>query len=330
VLAAAATGALRSGSALEPDAPAPIDETLRHVIARVAPGVVRIEVDGTRPVARPEKRFFRDLAAEPREGGAGIVLRADGLILTHATLVAYDLTRIEVLTGTGRRLVAELVARDPDLEVALLKADVGKEPLVPLELGTTIGLEPGRLVLTFGNPFGVARDSRASASLGVVTALGPLDAREVLYAGPIVATDAALNPGNEGGPLVDLDGRVLGVLAPLVRDRRAGSMVGYAIPIDAIAPRLEALARGGAPARIGLLVDAGPPLSVARVVPEGPADKAGVAEGDTLLELDGTVLALKDDLRRVLATKRPGAKVKLKVARKGVTLVLDLELGEGE
>lgn len=330
VFVGAATGVLRAGRALEPETPVPLDETVRRIIAKVGPSVVRVQVDGDVKERAPKRRFFRDPSVEPRDGGAGIVLRADGLVLTGASLLAVDLPRVEVLTGSGRRLEAEILSKDEKLDVALLKADVGSEPLVPVELGTASDLAPGRLVLSFGNPFGVARDSRPSASLGVVRFVGPIDAREAVFSGDAIFTDAAVNPGNEGGPLVDLEGRVVGVLAPLARDRRAQTMMGYAIPIDAIAPRLEALARGRSSARIGILLSEGADLVVNRVVPKSAADKAGVKEGDKLLELDGAKLGDRDALRKSLGGKRPGARVVLMLERAGSKVEVELELGGGE
>ncbi|MBI3725301.1 trypsin-like peptidase domain-containing protein [bacterium] len=336
-LVAAALGAARAGRALEPEPGLPLDETLERVIAKVSPAVVRIEVDGgDRRDVPPERRFFRDAeTGRPREGGAGIVLKPNGLVLTHATLVSFAMPRIEVLTPRGRRLRAELLARDAKLDVAMLKADVGDEPLAAVELGSSASLEPGRLAITFGNPFGVARDSRPSAAFGVVTAITKLDARDAVFTGKVIVTDGAVNPGNEGGPLVDLDGRVLGILGPLVRDRRSSTMIGYAIPIDAIAPRLEALAEGrGTPPRLGLMCEEDPTnggkLTVARVVPGSSAEAAGARERDVLVSLDGDPLSKKDDLRRALEKRRPGARVRLALERDGKPLELDVVLGEGE
>jgi S1-C subfamily serine protease len=329
LLAGASSALVRPSHGIEPEEPVTLDDSVRALVAKVGPAVVRIEVDGEPRDPRPERRFFRDPSVEPRDGGAGIVLRKDGLILTHSSLLAFDLPRIEVLTGSGRRLPAELLARDEKLEVALLKADPGSEPLPALELGTASDLVPGRLVLSFGNPFGVARDSRASASLGIVRYVGPLEARETNYSGNAILTDAAVNPGNEGGPLVDLDGRVVGLLAPLARDLRTQSLVGYAIPIDAIAPELERLAKGGSPGKLGLLLAEGPGLTVARIVPRGAAEKAGVQEGDTIVQVAGADAKTRDDLRRALADKRAGAKVALVVDRAGKRVELEATLEGG-
>lgn len=330
VVLGAVTGVLRSGRALEPETPLPLDETIKRIVARVGPSVVRVQVDGENKDPRPERRFFRDPSIEPRDGGAGVVIRPDGLVLTNASLLAVELPRIEILTGSGRRLVAELIAKDDRLDVALIKADVGKDPLPALELGTASDLVPGRIVLSFGNPFGVARDSRASASLGIVRFVGPLDAREAVYRGDVIFTDAAVNPGNEGGPLVDLDGRVVGLVAPLARDRRAQAMTGYAIPIDAIAPRLDALGKGVSSGKLGVLLAEGDALVVNRVVPKSAADKAGLKEGDKLLELDGAKLDGRDSLRKSLGDKRPGARVVFMLERAGSKMELEVELGGAE
>jgi serine protease Do len=326
LLLGATTALVRSSHATDPEEVVRLEQTVKHVIAKVGPSVVRIEVDGTPKDPRPERRFFRDPSVEPREGGAGVVIRKDGLVLTHASLLAFELPRIEVLTGSGRRLTADLLARDDKLDVALLKVDVGAEPLPAVELGTASDLVPGRVVLSFGNPFGVARDARASASLGVVRLVAPIDAREATYAGNVIFTDAAVNPGNEGGPLVDLDGRVVGIVAPLARDLRTQSLAGFAIPIDTVAPALERLAKGGPTGKIGILVK-DDDLIVERVVPESVAAKAGVLAGDKLVSVDGTQVASRDALRTLLDAKQRGARVKLSLERGGSPVTVELTLG---
>ncbi len=326
LLLGATTALLRSSHATDPEEVVRLEQTVKRVIAKVGPSVVRIEVDGTPKDPRPERRFFRDPSVEPREGGAGVVIRKDGLVLTHASLLAFELPRIEVLTGSGRRLAADVIARDEKLDIALLKVDVGDDPLPAVELGTASDLTPGRLVLSFGNPFGVARDARASASLGIVRFVGPIDARESTYAGSVIFTDAAVNPGNEGGPLVDLDGRVLGIVAPLARDQRTQSLSGFAIPIDAIAPGLERLSKGGSAGKIGILVK-DDDLVVERVVPDGPAGKAGVLAGDKLVSVDGTKVASREALRSLLEARQRGARVKLSFERAGSPVTVELTLG---
>jgi S1-C subfamily serine protease len=255
-------------------------------------------------------------------------------VLTHRSiaLAAKD-ARVIVATSSGRRLRADVLARDGEVDVALLKVDPGDQPLAAITIGTAEGLAPGRVVVALGNPFNVARDARASASLGVVQAIGKLDAREAVYQGDAILTDAGVNPGNEGGPLVDLDGRMIGLLAPIVRDRRSDALVSVAIPMDAIVPRLEMLAKGGAPGRMGILCSPADRdakgLLVQRVVPGSPADKAGVREGDRVKSLDGEPIDSVAALLRGLENLHAGSTAKLVLERGGEDVKLDVHLGEG-
>lgn len=258
-------------------------DAVHAAISRAAPSIVRLEVRGSRPRGDAARaRLFRDV--EGRDAGAAIVV-GERLVLTHASLIAYEDAALTVTTGDGRRLGAALKVRDGPRELALLETDA---PLgVPaLPLGASAGLPTGTLVLALGDPFGAAKDARPAASLGVLEGRLRLRAGAVTFRGEVLVTDAALNPGSEGGPLLDLSGKAIGVLAPLARDERSGSMVGYAIPIEAARPLL-----GGAPppppppAKLGFRAVPGPDgLRVVEVEANGRAARAGLRTGDLLLE----------------------------------------------
>ncbi len=305
-------------------------------VAKAAPSVVRIELPESRARALlPRRALFREVAA--RESGAGVIVGPD-LILTHAAVVAFDAPSFTVTTVTGQRVQATVSRLDADDEVAVLRAGqpLAAPAIVP---GASGPLRAGNLVLALGDPFGTARDAAAAASLGVVEGRARLEAAEVTFAGEVLLTSARINPGCEGGPLVDLDGRLLGLVAPLARDRRTGALVGHALPIEAVWSHVEG-ARRGPRGRLGLVGRApradegGAGIVVERVTAGGPAAAAGARVGDRLLRLGDRAVASTEELRRALAARAAGERVPLVVRRGDAELPLQVTLApvpdEGE
>ncbi|MCA8926230.1 MAG: serine protease [Planctomycetes bacterium] len=296
----------------------PATPSPQSAIAVATPGVVRVEVRGTRPRPNDRWQLFRRLRERP--GAAGCVV-APGRVLTHASLVRYVDPQFTVVDVEGTRHPAHLLHVDDGLELALLQVE-GHLAAQPLRVGGGAPRQ-GTPVLALGDPFLAARDAQPAASSGIVEAVLALDAPEVAYRGPVLLTDAAINPGSEGGPLIDLEGRVLGILAPLAEDRRTEAYVGYAIPISALA-RLQA--RLGQRATLGVVGRyAEGALRIERVLEGGPA--AGVLlAGDSVLTFDGVALESAEVLRAELAKRSPGAQVELEVergsGRRRVTLTL--------
>ena len=268
--------------------------------------------------------------------GSAVVITPDGHLLTSAHVVegAREGTASFV---DGRDLRFRLLGADPLSDLAVLRAEVGD--LAPARLGDAGALRVGQLVVAIGNPHGYA----GSVTAGVVSALGrslPVGAR----GGPqrlvenVVQTDAALNPGNSGGALVDGGGRVVGVTTAV-----AGVGLGLAVPVnDATRRIIGALMSAGRVRRAYLgLVGGGRPLpprvagrlgrrhgiEVIEVVEGSPAARAGLRGEDLLVELDGTVLSDMDDLQRVMTEERIGRRLEAVVVRNGelrrVTVVPD-------
>lgn len=302
-------------------------------VAKAAPSVVRIELPETRARGLlPRRALFREVAA--RESGAGVVVGPD-LVLTHAAVVAFDAPSFTVTTVTGQRVQATVARLDADDEVAVLRAGAPLDaPLVVP--GRSAPLRAGNLVLALGDPFGTARDAAAAASLGVVEGRTRLDAAEATFAGEVLLTSARINPGCEGGPLVDLDGRLLGLVAPLARDRRTGALVGHALPIEAVWPHVEG-ARRGPRGKLGLVgrsgAGAGEGVMIERLAPNGPAAAAGARVGDRLRRLADRDVGTNEELRRALAARAAGEKVALRLRRGDAELVVEATLapvGEDE
>jgi S1-C subfamily serine protease len=255
--------------------------------------------------------------------GSAVVIAPDGVLLTSAHVVE-GAARGEASFVDGRDLRFNVVGRDPLSDLAVLRAE--DDGLRPATLGDAGRLQVGQLVVAIGNPFGYA----GSVTAGVVSAIGrslPVgDGRRVVE--NVVQTDAALNPGNSGGALVDGRARVVGVNTAV-----AGIGLGLAVPInDATRRIVSALMSDGRVRRAFLGVAGGsrplPPrvasrlarrrgVEVVEVVAGGPAARAGIRPEDLLVELDGVPLHGVDDLQRLMTAERIGRRLEVQLVREG-------------
>ena len=273
----------------------------------------------------------------PAGAGSGIVLTADGFLLTSAHVVAGHGRRGRASLVDGRELSFTIVGSDPLSDLAVLRAEASD--LTPAHLGEADDLRVGQLVVAIGNPNGFA----GSVTAGVVSALGrslPQRTRGgVRVIDNVIQTDAALNPGNSGGALVDSRGRVVGVNTAV-----AGVGLGLAVPInDATRRVIGALMTEGRVRRAYLGVAGGPrPLppqargrwnaqsgvEVVEVVPGGPADRAGLRAEDLIVRVDGSPVEDVGDLQRLMVAELIGARVELTLLRRGDVLNVGLIPGE--
>ena len=266
-------------------------------------------------------------------GGSGVVITPDGFTLTSAHVVARTEGRGRASFVDGRELEFEVVGSDPLSDLAVLRVDA--RDLVPAELGDAERLRVGQLVVAIGNPHGFT----GSVTAGVVSALGrSLPTRSganVRVVDNVIQTDAALNPGNSGGALVDGRGRVVGINTAV-----AGVGLGLAVPINAATRRIiGALMSEGRFRRAYLGIAGGPrPLppklarelgrksgiEVVEVVEGGPAAQAGLRPEDLIVELDGSPIEGMDELQRVVVSELIGRAVRAKVVREGREHELEL------
>src|SRR5262245_16170700 len=274
-------------------------------VVRVAPAVVNVEVKNG--------------------AGSGFVFTPDGLIITNSHVVS-KATSTWVTLLDGRRLSADVIGDDPDTDLAVLR--VSADALSTVELGDSSQLLPGQLVIAIGNPFGFQH----TVTAGVVSALGRgLRARTGRLIENLIQTDAALNPGNSGGPLVTSDGVVVGVNTAVIR---GGQGIAFAIPINTARSVVSALLRDGRvkravlgvsaqtttiPRRIvhehGLSVNRG--VVISEVQPSSPADVAGLQPGDIVIDFGGAPIESIDALHRLLTGDRVGEAVPLRILRRG-------------
>jgi S1-C subfamily serine protease len=291
-------------------------------VARVSPSVVNIEV---------HQAAARTRAGEPRErrgGGSGFVFTPDGLILTNSHVV-HDATRIEVTLTDGRRMPATAIGDDPASDLAVIRIEkphVDEPGLTAAALGNSQQLRVGQLVVAIGAPYGF----QSTVTAGVVSALGrSLRSYSGRLIDDVIQTDAALNPGNSGGPLVDSAGRVIGVNTATILPAQG---ICFAIGINTAKFVASRLLRDGRIRRsyIGVSAQTVPvhrrvvrfyDLSkesgalVLSVEEKSPAQRAGVREGDVIVALEGRPIAGVDDLHRVLTDVRVGVSCSLTVLR---------------
>jgi putative serine protease PepD len=308
------TAPLTNNSAAPIAAP---DGSVQKAAQNVLPSVVKIGV----------------MTQQGAGSGSGIVLTADGLIVTnnHVVEPAAQGGKLTVTFNDGKTATAQIVGRDPLTDLAVIRADA--KGLKPAALGSSGQLQVGQQVVAIGSPFGL----EATVTSGIVSALdrpvtsgdAESDSTTVF---PAVQTDAAINPGNSGGALIDLAGRVVGINSSIKTAGGGGQGgnigLGFAIPVDQAKPIIDELVRSGKAthARLGVTVgDAGSSdglatgAQIGEVTPGGAADKAGLKAGDVVVTVDSKAIASGDALVAAVRSHRPGDKVTLQVKQGGST-----------
>ena len=287
------------------------------VVEAVSPSVVNIEV---------HQSTGRTRSGEPRErrgGGSGFIFTPDGLILTNSHVV-HDARRIEVTLADGRRMPSTAIGDDPASDLAVVRVD---EPgLTMATLGDSQQLRVGQLVVAIGNPYGF----QSTVTAGVVSALGrSLRSYSGRLIDDVIQTDAALNPGNSGGPLVDSAGRVVGVNTATIQPAQG---ICFAIGINTAKFIASRLLRDGRIRRsfIGVSAQTVPihrrvvrfydlmkesGALVLSVEEKSPAQRGGLRENDVIIALESQPVAGVDDLHRVLTDVRVGVSSSLTVLR---------------
>jgi len=266
--------------------------------------------------------------------GSGFIISEDGYVVTNHHVIK-DASEIIVRLADRRELVAKLIGSDERSDIALLKLDESDLPFV--SIGDSSQLKVGEWVLAIGSPFGFDH----SATAGIVSAIGRSLPRENYV--PFIQTDVAINKGNSGGPLFDLDGKVIGVNSQIYSPTGGYLGLSFAVPIDMAMRVVDQLKTSGHVARgwLGVLIqdvtrelaesfkmDKPRGALVAKVMEDSPAEKAGFHVGDVILRFNGEKIIRSSGLPPLVGVSPVGKKVKVEILRKGQKKVLRVKLGE--
>ncbi len=310
-----------------PETSAQVKMSFAPVVKETAPAVVNVYSQRKVQQVDPFFSFFgRGVPREriERSLGSGVIVRSNGVIVTNAHVVK-GAQELRVVLADRREFRAKLIAEDTEIDLAVLQIDTKGErlPVLPIEEAGT--LEVGDLVLAIGNPFGVGQ----TVTSGIVSALGRT---QVASLANFIQTDAAVNPGNSGGALVDMDGHLVGVNTAIFSRSGGSNGIGFAIPGELVKRAVDSALSDGKITRPwfgartegvnavmaeALGLDRPRGAIVEEVYDDGPADKAGIRRRDVVLSIDGTDIFDDSGLRFKLATLSPGFKAQVKIWRAG-------------
>lgn len=316
-------------------------------VERAAPAVVNINTSKLVIQRNPffddpfMQRFFRDnpLLTPRRQMesslGSGVIVSNDGYVLTNHHVIA-EADEIQVTLSDGRSARASVVGSDPESDIAVLKIDLDKVPVITF--GNSEQLRVGDVVLAIGDPFGVGQ----TVTLGIVSATGRNHLGINTFEN-FIQTDAAINPGNSGGALINAHGQLVGINSAIY-SRSGGSLgIGFAIPVSIANGVMRQIIEHGRAIRGWLGVEAQaitPELAesfrlpdargiiVAGIVPDGPADKAGLQPGDVVNAVNGRAVDEPRAFMTLVAGFTPGARVELQGQRNGAAFTLSAKVGE--
>jgi serine protease Do len=332
-----------------------VGQSFSPVVKKIAPSVVNVFTT-TKPkrVEGPympffEDPFFRRFFGDQFDGqgqrrefrtpkqhglGSGVIVTEDGYILTNNHVVD-GADEVKVALNSGKEYTARVVGKDPKSDIAVLKVEAKDLPIA-LQ-GNSDSIEVGDVVLAVGNPFGIGQ----TVTTGIVSATGR--ASLGLDYEDFIQTDAAINPGNSGGALVDAAGRLIGINTAILSRTGGNQGIGFAIPVNLARSVMESLIREGHVVRgfLGVSIqNVTPDLAqafdmkeakgalISEVMPDTPAAKAGLENGDIILEYNGKKVDDSRHLKLTVAQTAPGTKVPLKILRDGKTKELDVVVKE--
>jgi putative serine protease PepD len=285
------------------------------IYSRVSKGVVYVE---------------NDQGGRAAGSGSGFVIDDQGHVVTNEHVVENGSSFRVRFGENGDPIPARLLGADRSNDLAVLKIDPSKAggDLQPLELGSSQALQPGEPTIAIGSPFGL----EGTVTSGIVSALDrTIQAPNGFSISGAIQTDAAINPGNSGGPLLDAQGRVIGVNSQIATESGSSSGVGFAIPVDQVKRVVPYLQKGDAVPHAYLGVGTGQSTSggavVGQLVPGGPAAKGGIRQGDRVVQIGNQPVRDPDDLSAAVNDRKPGEKVDIVVERGGERRTLTVTLG---
>lgn len=328
-----------------------LSQAFRKASRRVGPSVVAVTstrralaINGDMPQHRswfgmpdnPFQFFFGPApgkAFKQKSQGTGFILKQDGTIVTNHHVVR-DADEVTVETVDGKTYQAKVLGTDDKTDLAVLKIDAGDLAAAPL--GDSDALEVGDWVIAVGTPLGL----RQTVTAGIVSAKGRTHVGVADYE-DFIQTDAAVNPGNSGGPLVNLQGKVVGINTAIASVNGGNVGIGFAIPINMAKGIVDSIIKTGRVQRglLGVMVQPltpalaqsfdfdGKGVLVGDVTKDGPSDRAGLQPGDIITKYDGRKMSDVDQLKNAVAATEPGAKVAVTVVRDGVERAITVKIG---
>jgi serine protease Do len=344
-VAQASTGFNTSAvSTTQNGAAAPAPGSFAPIARNITPAVVSIESEFSQETASRMQGMPPGMAprGRPRTTGSGFLVTPDGYILTNNHVVA-NAQKVVVGLNDRRIIPARIIGNDPSTDVALIKIDGGTFPVIPL--GDDESVQVGDQVLAVGNPLGL----NFTVTSGIISAKGRSGSLAGLFESSyavvdFLQTDAAVNPGNSGGPLVDMHGQAIGINSAIASPTGVYAGYGFAVPITIARIVMDELRKHGRVRRaiLGVSIqDVGPADAQAAGLKEirgvlvagfsgsnSPAQRAGLQAGDVIVAVDGRSVDRVSDMQRLIFGYEPGRRVTLTVQRFGAQRTIDLTLGE--
>ncbi len=329
-----------------PESQATMQQSFAPVVRRTAPAVVNVFSSVTVkrsncPYAN-DPVFSRFCGAAPTQGqkvdnslGSGVIVGADGVIVTNNHVVEGG-DQYRVVLNDRREFPAELVMKDERTDLAVLRIDTGGQNLPTLSFADTRNLQVGDLVLAIGNPFGVGQ----TVTSGIVSALARTDVGVSDYSS-FIQTDASINPGNSGGALVDMQGRLVGVNSMIFSKGGGSNGIGFAIPSEMVKRVVDAAVHGGtlvttwlgakgevvdSKKAVALGLDRPRGVLISDIYASGPADRAGLKEGDVVLTVDGREVFDDRGMKFIAATKAEGETATLSILRNNQAKTINVRM----
>ncbi len=310
---------------------APVGKLFTTLARLIGPTVVNVTTTRRLLLPADESVALRgtgSLGATDTEIGSGVIVSADGVIVTNNHVVD-EADQIEVTLADGRRFVAHLVGADEKRDLAVLRIEAGDLPAA--SWGDSDSLEVGEMVWAIGNPYGLDR----TLTYGIISAVGRRGVVGNTF-GDFLQTDASINPGNSGGPLVDVHGSIMGITTAIAQPGSKG--IGFAIPSNTARRVCDEIILDGSVESgfVGIQPEDAPPGSsavagaalVRAVIPNGPADQAGIMPGDLVVSFDGERVVGSTHLSLLILNAEVGGDVVMEIVRGDRKLMLSVRIGQ--